>query len=72
MVLTGLKTTEPGRKRRTRSLAIREVVLYGDGPDEFTSARVTVALHRRGSEHLRPLAGGIRAWRERGFPLALA
>ena len=47
----------------------REVVLYC--AHEFTSARVALALHRRGFERVRPLAGGLRAWRERGFPLAL-
>jgi len=47
----------------------REIVLYCDTPREFTSARVALALHRRGFERVRPLAGGLRAWRERGFPL---
>jgi membrane protein DedA with SNARE-associated domain/rhodanese-related sulfurtransferase len=47
----------------------REVVLYC--AREFTSSRVALALHRRGFQRVRPLAGGIRAWRERGFPLAL-
>ena len=48
----------------------REVVLYCASPHEFTSARVALALHRQGFERVRPLAGGLRAWRERGFPLA--
>jgi membrane protein DedA with SNARE-associated domain/rhodanese-related sulfurtransferase len=48
-----------------------EIVLYCATPHEFTSARVALALHRRGFEHVRPLAGGLRAWRERGFPLTL-
>jgi len=49
----------------------REVVLYCASPHEFTSARVALALQRRGFERVRPLAGGLRAWRERGFPLTL-
>jgi membrane protein DedA with SNARE-associated domain/rhodanese-related sulfurtransferase len=50
----------------------REVVLYCATPHEFTSARVALALRRRlGFERIRPLAGGLRSWRERGFPLAL-
>jgi membrane protein DedA with SNARE-associated domain/rhodanese-related sulfurtransferase len=48
----------------------REVVLYGDGPDEFTSARVALAMQQRGFSCVRPLAGGLRAWQERGFPVA--
>jgi rhodanese-related sulfurtransferase len=47
------------------------VVLYCASPHEFTSARVALALQRRGFERVRPLAGGLRAWRERGFPLIL-
>lgn len=49
----------------------REVVLYCAAPHELTSARVALALQRRGFERVRPLAGGLRAWHERGFPLAL-
>jgi rhodanese-related sulfurtransferase len=49
----------------------REVVLYCAAPHDLTSARVAFALHRRGFERVRPLAGGLRAWHERGFPLTL-
>jgi membrane protein DedA with SNARE-associated domain/rhodanese-related sulfurtransferase len=47
----------------------REVVLYGASAGEFTSARVALALHQKGIENVRPLAGGLRAWRDRGFPV---
>ena len=47
----------------------REVVLYCTCPSEFTSARVALALRRKGIACVRPLAGGLRAWRERGFPV---
>jgi len=50
----------------------REIVLYCATPREFTSARVALALHRLGFDRVRPLAGGLRDWRERGFPLTLA
>jgi rhodanese-related sulfurtransferase len=30
---------------------------------------VALLLRRRGIERVRPLAGGYRAWRERGYPL---
>ena len=49
----------------------REVVLYCSEPHELTSARVALELRRRGFERVRPLAGGLRAWQERGFPLTL-
>jgi 3-mercaptopyruvate sulfurtransferase SseA len=46
------------------------VVLYCDVPHEFTSARVALAMRRRGFRRVRPLAGGLLAWQERGFPVA--
>jgi membrane protein DedA with SNARE-associated domain/rhodanese-related sulfurtransferase len=48
-----------------------EVVLYCTAPHELTSARVALELRRRGFERVRPLAGGLQAWHERGFPLTL-
>jgi membrane protein DedA with SNARE-associated domain/rhodanese-related sulfurtransferase len=48
----------------------RLIVIYCTCPSEFTSARVALALRRRGFQHVWPLAGGLRAWRDRGFPLA--
>jgi membrane protein DedA with SNARE-associated domain/rhodanese-related sulfurtransferase len=48
----------------------REVVLYSDEPRELTSARVALAMQGRGFSRVRPLAGGLRAWQERGFPVA--
>jgi 3-mercaptopyruvate sulfurtransferase SseA len=30
---------------------------------------VALLLRRRGIERVRPLAGGYRAWRDRGYPL---
>ena len=49
--------------------ASREVVLYCATSGEITSARVALDLRQKGIENVRPLAGGIRAWRERGFPV---
>ncbi|HMD96387.1 MAG TPA: VTT domain-containing protein [Terriglobia bacterium] len=48
----------------------REMVLYCDSPHEFTSARVALAMRGRGFRRVRPLAGGLQAWQERGFPVA--
>jgi rhodanese-related sulfurtransferase len=47
----------------------KEVVLYCTCPNEATSARVAQNLRRLGFRHVRPLAGGLAAWRERGFPI---
>jgi rhodanese-related sulfurtransferase len=55
--------------RNVKILPSREVVLYCACPGEFTSARVALALRDKGIEHVRPLAGGLKAWRDRGFPV---
>jgi membrane protein DedA with SNARE-associated domain/rhodanese-related sulfurtransferase len=57
--------------KRTSIPCDREVVLYCTGLHELTSARVALELRRRGVERVRPLAGGLQAWHERGFPLTL-
>jgi membrane protein DedA with SNARE-associated domain/rhodanese-related sulfurtransferase len=49
----------------------RHIVIYCTCPDEFTSARVALALRRRGFQHVWPLSGGLDAWRDRDFPVAI-
>jgi membrane protein DedA with SNARE-associated domain/rhodanese-related sulfurtransferase len=46
----------------------REIVLYCSCPNEASSARVALLLRRKGIPHVRPLLGGIDAWRERSYP----
>ena len=47
----------------------REIILYCPGPNEATSARVALLLKKRGITRVRPLSGGLAAWREKGFPM---
>ena len=47
----------------------REVVLYCTTLHEFTSARAALELRHCGFDRVRPLAGGLQAWHERGFPM---
>ena len=47
----------------------REVILYSLSSGDSVGARVALALRRIGFERVRPLAGGLRAWREQGFPV---
>ena len=47
----------------------RDIVLYCSCPNEVSSARAALLLHRRGILRVRPLLGGIDAWRERNYPL---
>ena len=46
------------------------VVLYCSCPNENMSARVASLLRRKGIEHVHPLAGGLKSWRDRGFPVS--
>ena len=50
----------------------REVIVYCSCPNEVSSARVALSLHRRGVTRVRPLLGGIDAWRELNYPLEQA
>jgi membrane protein DedA with SNARE-associated domain/rhodanese-related sulfurtransferase len=49
----------------------RDVILYCSCPNEVSSARAALLLHRRGILRVRPLLGGIDAWRERNYPVEL-
>ena len=48
----------------------RDVVLYCSCPSEISSARVALLLRQKGVKHVQPLAGGLQAWRARGFPVS--
>jgi membrane protein DedA with SNARE-associated domain/rhodanese-related sulfurtransferase len=47
----------------------RDVILYCSCPNEVTSARTAWLLHKRGITRVRPLSGGIAAWRARNYPV---
>ena len=47
----------------------RDVIVYCSCPNEVTSARVALLLRRKGFTRVRPLLGGIDAWREQKYPL---
>lgn len=49
----------------------RDVVLYCACPNEVSSARTALALMKNGVHRVRPLEGGIDAWKERQYPLEL-
>lgn len=72
MAIPGAIRINPRRLEQYRSVEIptaREIVLYCDCPGDFTAARVALALRRRGIDRVRPLTGGLQAWRDRGFPV---
>ncbi len=47
----------------------RDVILYCACPNDVTAARMALLLKRNGIRKVRPLAGGVDAWRERNYPL---
>jgi membrane protein DedA with SNARE-associated domain/rhodanese-related sulfurtransferase len=49
----------------------REIVLYCSCPNEVSSAKLALLLRRKGITRVRPLLGGIDAWRERNYPTEL-
>ncbi|HEY2082898.1 MAG TPA: rhodanese-like domain-containing protein, partial [Verrucomicrobiae bacterium] len=49
----------------------RDIILYCSCPNEVSSARMALLLQRHGFVHVRPLLGGIDAWRERNYPVEL-
>jgi membrane protein DedA with SNARE-associated domain/rhodanese-related sulfurtransferase len=46
-----------------------DVVLYCSSARELTSARVALALRKKGVSGVRILDGGLNAWKELGFPV---
>ncbi|MFH1845545.1 MAG: rhodanese-like domain-containing protein, partial [bacterium] len=48
----------------------REVILFCNCPHEATSAHIAHRLKNRGIQRVRPLAGGLDGWLQRGFPLS--
>jgi len=49
----------------------RDIILYCSCPNEVSSARMSLFLHRNGVLRVRPLLGGLDAWRERNYPTEL-
>jgi rhodanese-related sulfurtransferase len=47
----------------------RDIIVYCSCPNEVSSARLALRLKRKGFTRVRPLLGGIDAWREQNYPL---
>jgi len=50
----------------------REIVLFCSCPNEATAAQMALRLRSLGITRIRPLAGGLAGWRDRGFPVSPA
>jgi membrane protein DedA with SNARE-associated domain/rhodanese-related sulfurtransferase len=64
-----LLTVEDIDQHRFRLSADREVVVYCSCPNEISSARLALKLQRQGLHRVRPLIGGIEAWRASRLPV---
>ncbi len=60
---------EEFEQRHTEIPRDRDIVLYCTCPNETTSARVALALKKRGIERVFPLEGGLEAWVSCGYPV---
>jgi rhodanese-related sulfurtransferase len=49
----------------------RDVILFCACPNDATAAKMALMLKRRGISRVRPLAGGIDAWREQNYPVEM-
>ncbi len=47
----------------------RDIILYCSCPNEVSSARTALLLKKKGIHRVRPLEGGLDAWRDRKFPV---
>jgi rhodanese-related sulfurtransferase len=47
----------------------RDVIVYCSCPNEVSSARLALRLQRKGFTRVRPLLGGLDAWREQNYPM---
>jgi len=47
----------------------RDIIVYCSCPNEVSSARLALQLQRKGFTRVRPLLGGIDAWREQNYPV---
>ena len=64
-------TMEELRVRQHEIPRDRDIILYCSCPNEVSSARMALFLRRSGILRVRPLLGGIDAWRERNYPMEL-
>src|SRR6267154_6769690 len=47
----------------------RDIIVYCSCPNEVSSAKLALRLQRKGFTRVRPLLGGIDAWREQRHPM---
>ena len=71
--IPGAVRVEPREIRRKKQFHIPgdvSVVIYCRSKNSFASARVAAAMRKHGIQSAHVLAGGLEAWKARGYPLS--
>ena len=71
--IPGAFRVDPSRLRKSPRISIPddvEIILYSSSGGDIVSARAAMALRRIGVEKVWVLEGGLKAWREQGFPVS--
>jgi rhodanese-related sulfurtransferase len=72
--IPGAARIAPSRLRSRSRIVVPEdleMVLYCSSSGEFTSARVALALQKRGVSNVWVLDGGLMAWKREGLPVTV-
>lgn len=70
--IPGAVRMDPARLRSRSKVVVPEhlaMILYCSSSGELTSARVAVALEKKGISNVWVLEGGLTAWKKAGFPV---
>jgi len=71
--IPGAFQVDPSRLQKSPHITVRddvEIILCSSSGHDIVSARAAVALKRVGINKVWVLEGGLKAWREQGFPVA--
>ena len=71
--IPGAFRVDPSRLRKSPHISSPgdvEIILYSSSGGDIASARAAVALRRIGVDKVWVLEGGLKAWREAGFPVS--
>jgi rhodanese-related sulfurtransferase len=71
--IPGALRVDPFRLRKSPRISIPDhvdIILYSSSRSDIVSARAAMALRRIGVERVWVLEGGLKAWREQGFPVS--
>ena len=71
--IPGAFSVDPARLQKSPRIAIPDevqIVLYSSSGSDIVSARAAMALKQIGIDNVRVLEGGLKAWREQGFPVS--